>query len=129
MLARKNIFELNVENKLNLPPLCLATYVNEIDRYGFSSYLRERLSIHLKVRAFCNWMNGWYWWDDINVNDFGYNKEDRKKITIVHIFYIGRLFHSGILCMLMPGIPLNKSFESKMYRSCPWKFTSEVMYL
>jgi hypothetical protein len=41
------------------------TYRNSTDRYGFSWVLAEILKKEYPPRAFCDWVHGWVWWEDL----------------------------------------------------------------
>ena len=38
---------------------------NSMDRYGFSYLLANHLGMNNPWRAFCDWVHGWVWWEDI----------------------------------------------------------------
>tara|TARA_B110000008_G_scaffold270524_1_gene300844 strand:+ start:768 stop:1754 length:987 start_codon:yes stop_codon:yes gene_type:complete len=38
---------------------------NSMDRYGFSYLLANHLGMNSPWRAFCDWVHGWVWWEDI----------------------------------------------------------------
>jgi hypothetical protein len=51
-------------------------YRTDVDRYGFSAYLAERLGYVRIPRAFCWWQHGWWWFPIDHQDHMGTNYED-----------------------------------------------------
>lgn len=79
-----------------------------LDRYGFSYLLAKRLGIHHPRRPFCNWMHGWYYWDDImKIEDIIGNKNYSKNISIIVSSQLEKLklLHAGYTNVKKGGLP------------------------
>lgn len=59
---------------IKLPERNIIRLRNEVDRYGFSYLIANKVGLHRPPRAFSTWMHGWYFWQPEILHDVGYDK-------------------------------------------------------
>ena len=65
-----------------LPPVNEMSLRNEVDRFGFSSILANKLNKKKVPRALCNWTHGWRWWEIDNQADIIHGSVRRMRNTV-----------------------------------------------
>ena len=69
---------------MNLPKYEKINLRNEIDRYGFSYMLSNKLKINYPPKSYALWSHGWKWNKEFNyIENFAYSKKNYNIPTIV----------------------------------------------
>jgi len=91
-----------------------------LDRYGFSYILANKLKFRHPPRPFCNWIHGWYYWDDImEVEDIvGMNGCPINTSIIVNTsLEKDKLNDAGYLNVTIGGLPFAYVSEQRVKRN------------
>jgi len=93
---------------------------NSMDRYGFSYLLANQLGMNSPRRAFCDWVHGWVWWEDIMgpkdiLSNYIVPKDiaiivatDNQKQVILNHGYNNSLFVGGLPYAYCPDLDIPK---------------------
>jgi len=91
---------------------------NNLERYGFTYVLKEKWGKLYLPRSFCEWVHGWYWWqEDLQIGDLIY---ERDKLPLSQWLLVTneveqKLAHDGGIKNVVPaGLPLLYATPTKL---------------
>lgn len=79
---------------------------SQVDRYGFSRVLANRMRLMYTPRSFANWVHGWVWWSDHTPESQGCSKLHKKtKIIVTNEFERLAFNNEGFVNVVSGGLP------------------------
>jgi hypothetical protein len=79
---------------------------SQVDRYGFSRVLANRLQLIHTPRSFANWVHGWAWWDEHSSESQGFSKLRKKtKIIVTNECERQAFNNEGFVNVVSGGLP------------------------
>jgi len=86
------------------------TLRNNLDRYGLTHVLRERLGKWYLPRSYCEWVHGWCWWqNDLEVQDLIYHRStlpDSQWLLVTNELERSIAIANGIRRVVAAGLPI-----------------------
>ena len=103
MSIRQQLNSLQVEGRRFAPR-------NNVDRYGLTHVLKKKLAKWYLPRSFCEWIHGWYWWqNDLNFEDLVYDKstlQSSQWLLVTNELERRIASENGICRVVATGLPI-----------------------
>jgi hypothetical protein len=115
---------------LNLPNFEKIKLVNEVDRFGFSCFLRDRLKFKYKINSSCIWFNGWLW-HGITEMDILENPNIDKSTPIIVSTYQQKknTLRDGFTNVIIGGLPFGYIHRDMSHRCSIERIKNSVLLI